>query len=45
MRDKLIHGYATVDLQIIWKTITSDIPELHTKIKALKEKLTGDKVD
>ncbi len=39
MRDKLIHGYATVDLQIIWKTVTSDIPNLHPKIRDLKQKL------
>lgn len=39
MRDKLIHGYATVDLEIIWKTVTDDIPELHSKIRDLRAEL------
>jgi len=42
MRDKLIHGYATIDLEIIWKTVTGDIPELHSKIAELKEELKKD---
>jgi uncharacterized protein with HEPN domain len=25
MRDRLIHGYATVDLDIAWRTVTEDI--------------------
>ncbi len=28
MRDILIHDYIDVDLGIVWKTITKDIPEL-----------------
>ncbi|QUV99647.1 DUF86 domain-containing protein [Chloracidobacterium sp. MS 40/45] len=28
MRDKLIHEYHGVDLQIIWKTVSQDIPPL-----------------
>jgi len=39
MRDKLIHGYATIDLEIIWKTVTSDVPELRLQVKNLQEKL------
>ena len=26
MRDRLIHGYDTVDLDVLWKTITEDLP-------------------
>jgi uncharacterized protein with HEPN domain len=26
MRDRLIHGYDTVDLDVLWKTITEDVP-------------------
>lgn len=37
MRDKLIHGYATVDLEIIWRTVENDIPPLHSQIAALRE--------
>jgi uncharacterized protein with HEPN domain len=28
MRDKLIHGYAIVDLDEVWKTADADVPEL-----------------
>lgn len=26
MRDRLIHGYNTVDLDVLWKTVTEDLP-------------------
>ena len=39
MRDKLIHYYFGVDLQIVWTTVTKDIPEIREEIKKiLKEK-------
>jgi uncharacterized protein with HEPN domain len=28
-RDKIIHHYSGVDLNVIWKTITEDIPLLN----------------
>jgi uncharacterized protein with HEPN domain len=28
MRDKLIHDYMGVDIDVIWQTIETDIPEL-----------------
>lgn len=28
MRNRLIHGYDKVDLDILWNTVTSDLPEL-----------------
>jgi uncharacterized protein with HEPN domain len=28
MRDRLIHGYDTVDVAILWQTATQDIPAL-----------------
>jgi len=28
MRDRLIHGYATVDMDVVWRTATEGIPEL-----------------
>jgi uncharacterized protein with HEPN domain len=38
MRDKLIHGYFGVDLEIVWKTATRFIPELRPLIaQALRE--------
>lgn len=28
MRDRLIHGYSTVDIDVVWTTATESIPEL-----------------
>jgi len=39
MRDKLIHGYATVELQIVWMTIEKEVPTLGEKIEALREEV------
>ncbi|MGY4707502.1 HepT-like ribonuclease domain-containing protein [Candidatus Bipolaricaulota sp. J31] len=33
MRDRLIHGYFGVDLEIVWKTATQLIPELRSKLR------------
>lgn len=41
MRDKLIHGYATVDLAIVWQTVSEDIPLLRSKLQALATYLEG----
>ncbi|TKX74484.1 DUF86 domain-containing protein [Halorubrum sp. GN11_10-6_MGM] len=37
MRDKLIHGYATVELQIVWATIQEEIPNLTTQIESARD--------
>jgi len=39
MRDKLIHGYATVELQIVWATIQEEIPKLKTQIESVRDEL------
>jgi uncharacterized protein with HEPN domain len=28
IRDKLIHDYITVNLEVVWKTVTEDVPAL-----------------
>jgi uncharacterized protein with HEPN domain len=38
MRDHLIHAYDTVDWDEVWKTATSDVPGLLTKIEPLLPK-------
>jgi uncharacterized protein with HEPN domain len=38
MRNKLIHNYDGIDLDIVWETATIGIPELEPKINALLEK-------
>lgn len=35
MRDRLIHAYDVIDMSEVWKTITSDVPNLLTMIEPL----------
>lgn len=35
MRHKVVHEYFGVDLEILWKTIKEDLPELKKKIKKI----------
>lgn len=35
MRNRLVHGYFSVDLEIVWATIQTDLPELAAQIHAL----------
>jgi len=36
MRDKLIHDYLGVDLDVVWKTIKTDIPLLAVLLKKIE---------
>jgi len=35
MRDRLIHGYDSVDLDELWKTATEDIPALLEQVRTI----------
>jgi len=35
MRNRLIHGYFDIDLDIVWKTVTQDIPPLIPKLERI----------
>ena len=35
MRDRIIHGYDTVDLQIVWDVVKQDIPEIKPHIQQI----------
>src|SRR5688572_838020 len=35
MRDRLIHGYDSVDLDELWKTTTEDVPALLEQVRAI----------
>jgi uncharacterized protein with HEPN domain len=35
MRDRIIHGYDNVDLQIVWDVVKQDIPEIKPKIEQI----------
>jgi len=39
MRDKLIHGYATIELEIVWTTVQEDVPELVPALQAVMDDL------
>ena len=38
MRDKVIHGYFNVDIEIIWNVIVKDIPILKNQIEDIIDK-------
>jgi uncharacterized protein with HEPN domain len=38
MRNRLIHGYYDVNLDIVWKTITEDLPVLIEQLERTMEK-------
>ena len=33
MRNRLIHGYDAVDLDVLWDTIENDLPDLISKLE------------
>jgi uncharacterized protein with HEPN domain len=35
MRNRVSHGYFSVDLEIVWKTVRSDVPELERQISRI----------
>jgi uncharacterized protein with HEPN domain len=35
MRNRLIHGYATVDAGIVWATVQEDIPNLRDELEGI----------
>src|SRR3989344_9125594 len=39
MRDVIIHGYFSIDLDAVWNAIESDLPKLKNQIEKIKEEL------
>jgi uncharacterized protein with HEPN domain len=39
MRDKLIHEYFGVDVEILWKTLKDDVPPLRRPVQTILESL------
>jgi len=35
MRDRLLHGYDDVDLELVWKTVDEDLPALVVRLEGL----------
>jgi uncharacterized protein with HEPN domain len=42
MRNAIAHGYFKVDLEIVWKTIHSDLPGLHKRVQQVLVALLHD---
>ena len=40
MRNKVIHEYFGVDLEILWRTIEEDLPILEKQIKLIRKKVS-----
>ncbi|MBX9785950.1 MAG: DUF86 domain-containing protein [Alphaproteobacteria bacterium] len=43
MRNRVSHGYFSVDLELVWKTLEKDIPELEDQIQELYKKISSEK--
>lgn len=41
MRDKLIHAYFGVDMEILWKTATKEIPIIEPQIKQILDEIAS----
>lgn len=41
MRNALIHGYTTVDLNLVWQTVSTNIPALKRQLMALEQGRNG----
>ena len=35
MRNQVAHGYATIDLEVVWRTVTEVLPDLLAKLPAV----------
>lgn len=45
MRNRVSHGYFSIDLEVVWKTIQRDIPEFAQQIRSLQQILLQQKKD
>lgn len=37
MRDRLVHGYFDVDLDVVWETVSKDLPQLINQLKKIAQ--------
>jgi uncharacterized protein with HEPN domain len=44
MRNRVAHGYFSIDLEIVWKTVGRDIPELQQQVAQLRSGLADGNV-
>ncbi len=41
MRNRVSHGYFTVDLELVWKTLEKDIPELQKQVQKIYNQISS----
>lgn len=41
MRDRMVHQYFRVDLDVVWKTVTVDIPQLRSQIEPIYAEISS----
>lgn len=41
MRDRIIHAYDSVDLEIVWKVVINDIPSIKPQLHKMLAELKG----
>lgn len=39
MRNRISHGYFSIDYEIVWKTIEQDLPQLEMQVQAIYKKI------
>lgn len=44
MRNALAHGYFKLDLEIVWRTIERDLPDLYDRVRTAAERVARDGV-
>ena len=42
MRDKLIHAYFGVDLEVVWQTVSEELPAFRETVLSLAQTHEGD---
>lgn len=35
MRNRVIHGYASIDYELVWQVVSKDLPALHAQLRCL----------
>jgi len=41
MRDKLIHSYTSVDIEVVWRTVTEELPQIRPLVVRLLDEESG----
>ena len=41
MRNRIAHGYFEINLDVVWETVRSALPELLARLPAIREAVTG----